>query len=146
MHEWIHCYWLQLCIWGLWTQLDPPQLLPTTSVFANTLALIPQKTLAHTLTHLSWPLETFPSTSGLKTRVADTRVASNTVVASRMLWATSGIGTFIHIWWVEMKARVKVEEAVRTEHCKQENHSACSPADVPRPTLHPAISRLSHSF
>ena len=21
MHEWINCYWFQLCIWGLWTQL-----------------------------------------------------------------------------------------------------------------------------
>ena len=28
MHEWIHCYRLQLCIWGLWTQLRPTSTSP----------------------------------------------------------------------------------------------------------------------
>ena len=27
-HEWIHCYWLQLCIGGLWTQLRPTSTSP----------------------------------------------------------------------------------------------------------------------
>ena len=76
--------------------------------------LISQKTPAPTLTCLPWSLESLLSTSGYISWVAGTRVASNTVVASWMLWATSGIGTFIHIWLVEMKTQIKAEEEART--------------------------------
>jgi len=102
---------------GLWTQLRPTSTSnssSSTAVFLNRLELIPQKTPAPTLTCLPWSLESLLSTSGVISWVAGTRVASKTVVASRMLWATSGIGTFIHIWWVEMKTQFKAEEEERT--------------------------------
>ena len=118
----------------LWTQLRPNSTsnsLSSTAVFPKRLDLILQKTPAPTLTYLLGSLETLLSTSGYISWVADTRVVSKTVVASRMLWTTSGIGTFIHIWWVEMKTQIKAEEEARTGDCKQEIHSTCVPPDVP---------------
>ena len=100
-----------------WTQLRPTSTSnssSSTAVFPNRLDLIPQKTPAPTLTCLPWSMETLLSTSGYISWVAGTRVVSNTVVASRMLWATSGIGTFVHIWLVEMKTQIKAEEEART--------------------------------
>ena len=119
---------------GLGTQLRPnptSNSLSSTAVFPKRLDLILQKTPAPTLTYLLGSLETLLSTSGYISWVADTRVVSKTVVASRMLWATSGIGTFVHIWWVEMKTQIKAEEEARTWDCKQEIHSTCVPPDVP---------------
>ena len=39
MHEWINCYWFQLCIWGLWTHLRPTSTSPHHSCLFKHIAL-----------------------------------------------------------------------------------------------------------
>ena len=129
----------------LWTQLRPTSTSnssSSTAVFPNRWAWFPQKTPAPTLTCLPWSLETLLSTSGDISWVAGTRVASKTVVASRMLWANSGTRTFIHIWWVEMKSHIKAEEEARTGDWKQEIHSKCSPPDAPKYSDFPLLQNF----
>lgn len=101
-----------------------PDSSPTTAVFADCLQQIPSPTFT---CPSSRAMETPVSSAGFKSWVADTIVASKTVVTSCMLRASSGIGTLVHIWRVEMKTQAKASEELRTGDCKQKIHSTRSP-------------------